>query len=68
MASDPPKPAPPSQDEPWRKLGEYKIVADIAEGTFGMVKGTSPVVAVAATYETTRLMTTFRGDTYRHWN
>jgi hypothetical protein len=39
MASDAPKPAPPSQDEPWRKLGEYKIIGDIAEGTFGMVKG-----------------------------
>jgi len=53
MASEPPKPTPPSQDEPWRKLGEYKIIADIAEGTFGMVKGALRVVTVAATHETT---------------
>lgn len=49
MASDPPKPTPPSQDEPWRKLGEYKIVGDIAEGTFGMVKGTQFLVKVMVT-------------------
>ena len=54
MASEPPKPTPPSQDEPWRKLGEYKIIADIAEGTFGMVKGALPVVTVAATRTRTR--------------
>jgi hypothetical protein len=31
--------APPEPDAPWNKLGEYRIVRDIAEGTFGMVKG-----------------------------
>lgn len=29
----------PEPDAPWNKLGEYRIVRDIAEGTFGMVKG-----------------------------
>jgi hypothetical protein len=44
---------PPSQDEPWRKLGEYKIIGDIAEGTFGMVKGARLVATVATTREIT---------------
>jgi serine/threonine protein kinase len=34
--------APPEPDAPWNKLGEYRIVRDIAEGTFGMVKGARP--------------------------
>lgn len=42
-----PCPAPKSMDDPavikppeapWSKLGEYKVIRDIAEGTFGMVK------------------------------
>ena len=28
-------------EAPWSKLGEYKVIRDIAEGTFGMVKGKS---------------------------
>ena len=58
MASEPPKPTPPSQDEPWRKLGEYKIIADIAEGTFGMVKGALPVVTVTVAATRTRIRET----------
>jgi serine/threonine protein kinase len=53
---------PPEPDAPWNKLGEYRIVRDIAEGTFGMVKGESPIVGVDDWADTPH-----RGYPHCHW-